>query len=67
MFLPAAVAESNPETDTVWYAIAVVTEEKSVPVSTYGIDAKLILRADGSCVSENTSKNETYTMEGTFE
>ena len=67
MFLPGAVAESNPETDVVWYAIIVATQEQSVPVSAYGIDAKLILREDGTCVSENTSQSGSYTIKGTFE
>ncbi len=67
MFLPGVVAESNPETDVVWYAIVVATQEKSVPVSSYGIEAKLILHADGTCVSENISQKESYAMTGTYE
>ena len=66
MFLSCAAAESAPEADVVWYAILVATPGQTVPVSTYGVDSKLILRADGTCVSENVSKNGSYTMEGTF-
>ena len=58
LFLPLAVAENTPQADEVWYAIIVYTEGQYVPVYNYGIDAKLILRADGSCVSENTSQTE---------
>ena len=67
LFLPLAVAENTPQADEVWYAIIVYTEGQYVPVYNYGIDAKLILRADGSCVSENTSQNGSYSLTGTFQ
>ncbi len=66
LFLPAAFAENAPQADEVWYAIIVATEGQQVPVSNYGIDTKLILHADGSCVSENTSQNGSYSQTGTF-
>ena len=67
LFLPAAFAENAPEPDEVWYAIIVAVEGQYVPVYNYGIDAKLFLYADGSCVSENSSQNGTYSLTGTFE
>ncbi len=66
MFLSCAAAESAPEADVVWYAILVAAQGTTKPVSTYGVDSRLILRADGTCVSENVSQNGSYTMEGTF-
>ncbi len=67
MFLPGAVAENSQEIDDIWYAILVGTQDTSVPVSSFGIEAKLILCADGSCISENTSKDGSYALTGTFE